>query len=75
MAVIRTDTPVIERDYRTYERDGVPSGEGIGTLLAVIIALAVLFLLFFYGLPLLRGATKAPQVNVPGQIDVNIKGQ
>jgi hypothetical protein len=73
MAVIHTDSPVIERDYRSYDRDG----SGLGTMLAVIIALAVLFLLLFYGLPLLRGAanTTSPQVNVPEKIDVNVNRQ
>ena len=48
------------------------SSSGMGFLLGVILLLIVLFVLFVYGLPALRSATSAPQVNVPGKIDVNV---
>lgn len=54
-------------------------------LLGLVLLLVFAFLLFFYGLPALRGATQqvptnvnveAPQgVDVPDQIDVNINQQ
>ena len=50
------------------------TGNGTGFLVGVILLVIVLFLLFYYGLPALRNASQsaAPQVNVPGKIDVNV---
>lgn len=45
-------------------------GTGMGTILAVVLFLVALFLLFYYGLPMIRqGGT---QFNVPSQIDINL---
>lgn len=53
---------------------------GGGFLLGVIVLIIFVILFVFYGLPALRGAgdggtTQAPQVNVPGEIDVNVEQQ
>ena len=47
------------------------SGIFIGIVVLIILAL----ILFYFGLPAIRqvGQTSAPQINVPNQIDVNIK--
>jgi hypothetical protein len=46
---------------------------GNGFLLGIIVLAVVIFLLFYYGIPALRSVgTSAPQVNVPGKIDVNV---
>lgn len=48
---------------------------GYGFLLGIILLIAFVLLVFYYGLPYLRGSanTAAPQVNVPGKIDVNVQ--
>ncbi len=48
------------------------SGNGMGFLMGVILLIIFGFLLLSYGLPALRNATSAPQINVPGEIDVNV---
>lgn len=48
------------------------SGNGMGFLLGVILLVVFAFLLIYYGLPLIQRSTSAPQINVPGQIDVNV---
>lgn len=53
------------------QSDSSSSGMFIG-----IFALIILGLLFFYfGLPAIRqmGQSSAPQINIPNQIDVNVK--
>lgn len=49
------------------------SSSGMGFLVGAILLIVFLFLLFYYGLPALRSSFSAPQVNVPGKIDVNIQ--
>ena len=52
------------------------SDNGMGFLLGVILIIVFAVLFFVFALPYLRTAfqgTQAPQVNVPGQIDVNVK--
>lgn len=65
MATIVNTPPAQERD------------SGMGFLLGVILLLAVFFLFFVYGLPILRNSvgSSVPSINVPGQIDVNVKQQ
>ncbi|MGI8419152.1 MAG: hypothetical protein ACR2LN_00750 [Candidatus Levyibacteriota bacterium] len=47
---------------------------GSNFLLGVILIIIVLTAVFYYGLPYLRsGISSAPQVNVPSQINVNVK--
>ena len=57
----------ISSDYDT-DRSG-----GVGMLLGILMLILFMFLLFYYGLPAIKGAKQAPQINVTGQIDVNIK--
>lgn len=49
---------------------------GMGMIIGVIVLLAIVFLIFFYGMPLLRGTStqqnNAPSVQVPDQVDVNV---
>lgn len=55
-----------------------PSGDnsgGMGFVLGIIILVAFLAILFIYGLPMIKNATKATQgttINVPDKIDVNV---
>mgnify|MGYP001608311920 CR=1 FL=1 len=51
------------------------SSSGMGFLLGMIVLVVMVFLLFFYGLPLLTQATRSAgtQVNVPDKIDVNVQ--
>lgn len=59
-------------DYVVHEhQDGVSESNSSGFLFSIILLAIVLFLLFFYGLPLLRNSA-TPQVNVPGRVDVNL---
>jgi hypothetical protein len=51
------------------------TGNGMGFLMGMILLLAVIFLFFFYGLPLLTQSFRSvsgPQIQVPGKIDVNV---
>jgi hypothetical protein len=54
---------------------------GMGMIIGVIVLLAIVFLIFFYGMPFLRGtatqqnSAPAPaSVNLPDQVDVNVDG-
>lgn len=52
---------------------------GSGFLLGIIVLIVVVILFIFYGLPYLGNgggnAAQAPQINVPGKIDVNVNKQ
>jgi hypothetical protein len=48
------------------------NGSGMGMILGIILVLAIAFVFFVYGLPMITQST-TPQVNVPGQIDVNVQ--
>ncbi len=54
------------------------NGGGSGFLLGIILLIIVVILFIFYGLPYINGAARnggaaqAPQINVPGKIDVNV---
>ena len=54
--------------------NGDSSSNGMGFLLGVLLLVVFAFLIFWYGLPALRNATtsSAPQINVPGKVDVNV---
>lgn len=43
-----------------------------GWVVGLIILLVVLFALFYYGLPALKGAASTPTFSVPSTIDVNL---
>jgi hypothetical protein len=45
---------------------------GSGFLLGIVLLIIFAVLFFVYGLPYLTNAMSGPQVNVPGQIDVNV---
>lgn len=58
-------------------REGTGSNSGMGFLLGVILLIAFMFLMFYYGIPAIQsgfGSAQAPQINVPskGQLDVNV---
>lgn len=65
MALVSRE-PIIHEHYNT------DSASGTGFVVGVIILAIVAFLLFYYGLPVLRNSTNTPQINVPGKIDVNL---
>lgn len=46
---------------------------GMGFLVGVILLILFVVGLIYYGLPMLNRATAAPQINVPGKVDVNVK--
>jgi hypothetical protein len=49
------------------------AGSGIGSVLGIILLIAVVLLFFVYGLPLLRGGTGGTQLNLPSTVNVNPK--
>lgn len=48
------------------------NNSGMGFLLGVILLITFAILFFLYGLPYLANSFSGPQVQVPGQIDVNV---
>lgn len=50
------------------------SDSGMSFIVGAILIVVALLLFVFYGLPYLRN-TGTPQVNVPSQIDVNVRQQ
>ena len=64
---------VTHRDVEVEHIHDSGGNNGSGFLVGIILLVVVLYLLFYYGLPALRGAASTtPQVNVPGKIDVNV---
>lgn len=57
-----------------HEHHDTDRGNGAGFILGVLLLLVLAFLFLYYGLPAIRSAA-APQVNVPGQVDVNVNRQ
>lgn len=53
------------------------SDNGMGFFLGMVVFAVVVFLLIYYGLPLIRGAatTTQPSVTVPDKVDVNVNQQ
>ncbi len=49
------------------------SGGPLGMILVLVVVLVLGYLVFIYGLPALRQVQTGTQINVPSQIDVNIK--
>lgn len=43
-------------------------------IIALVVALVLLFLLFYYGLPAIRSFSAGPTISVPKSVDVNING-
>lgn len=54
---------------------GARSDGGMGTLFAVVMLLLAAIVFFIYGLPYIRGATVGPQINIPSNIDVNLRNK
>jgi hypothetical protein len=50
------------------------SGNGMGFLMGVVLLIIFAFLVIYYGIPALQRSTSAPQINVPGKVDVNVNG-
>lgn len=48
------------------------SDSGMGMVFGIIMLLIVAALFFMYVVPYIGNTLRAPQINVPGQIDVNI---
>lgn len=47
---------------------------GMGMIIGLVIVVALGFLFYVYGLPALRNAqVGTPQINVPSQVDINVK--
>jgi len=47
---------------------------GMGMIIGLVIVVVLGFLFFVYGLPMIRNTqVGTPQINVPSQIDVNVK--
>ena len=50
------------------------SGGSMGLIIGLIVLMAAVYLFFVYGLPAIQQMKLgSPQINVPSQIDVNIK--
>jgi hypothetical protein len=63
MVVINNTTPATTADN---------GNGGMGFLLGLLLLLVFAFLIFWYGLPLLRSAMSGPQINVPNKVDINV---
>jgi hypothetical protein len=61
------ERPTTEHHYH----DAGSRGNGMGLILGAIIVLALLYLLFVYGLPMIRTAA-TPNIVVPERVDVNV---
>lgn len=51
-----------------YERE-----TGTSWLIGFIVLLAVLFALFYFGIPMLQNVSQGPQINVPSKLDLNVQ--
>lgn len=50
------------------------SGGGMGMIIGLVVVVVLVILFFLYGLPLIQQMQfGGPQINVPSEIDVNIK--
>ena len=53
------------------------SNSGMGFVLGIILLIAFVFLMMYFGLPMLRNVSntvpQAPQIQVPDKIDVNVQ--
>jgi hypothetical protein len=62
-------TTVVNTNPETRPADN----NGMGFLLAVILIILFVGLLLYYGLPYLQHSLMGPQINVPGNVNVNVK--
>lgn len=49
------------------------SGGPMGMIIVLVVVLILGYLLFMYGLPAIQNMQSGTQINVPSQIDVNVK--
>lgn len=53
------------------------SNSGMGFVIGIILLIAFVFLMLYFGLPMIRDvsstAPQAPQIQVPEKIDVNVE--
>ncbi|OGM13152.1 hypothetical protein A3A76_01140 [Candidatus Woesebacteria bacterium RIFCSPLOWO2_01_FULL_39_23] len=57
------------------EQNNVTPKEGSGNysfLIVAILIIVIIALLFFYVLPYLRRTAQAPQINVPGKVNIDV---
>lgn len=61
---------VINNPVPTNEREN-----GLGFFLGIILIIVFGIVFFIYGIPFIRSfqGTQTPQINIPNQIDVNVK--
>lgn len=57
----------------TQEVVNTTDSSGNNFLIGVILLIVALALFFYFGIPLIQNATAQPQINVPKQVDVNVK--
>lgn len=64
---------VIEETGDTHIIHEHTDGSGSNSLMLILelVLLAIFVFIFYYGLPALK-STMSPQINVPGQVDVNV---
>lgn len=48
------------------------SGNNLSLMIGIILILAIVLALVYFALPNIDTSLNTPQVNVPGQVDVNI---
>ena len=63
-------TTIVNTPAAAPQSNGSDNSFGWVLVLLIILAMGVLF--FIYGLPMLRRATTATQVNVPDKVDINV---
>lgn len=50
------------------------NASGMGFFMGMIVLLVIVLLVFYFGLPMVRSAANSgPSVQVPDQVDVNVK--
>jgi len=69
MAVVREVEHIHDHTEPVYQNNS----NATGLIVGIIVLLAILFLIFAYGLPRL-GALRSPSVSIPNQVDVNLNG-
>lgn len=62
------DRPTTEHHYH----DSGTRNNNLGFIIGAILLLALLYLLFVYGLPAIRTAA-TPSISVPEKVDVNVQ--
>jgi hypothetical protein len=55
--------------------NGNGGDSGMGFLMGVVLLIAFMFFLWYWGVPAARRSFEGTQINVPSKIDVNINQQ